>query len=158
MRSSRVHRLRGGRGLETKLKHCLIGSDIFADRTAGLDDRHQFSASPSGKIRDVSDAKKKALQALFPDPNPKAPTCSCDRAPSQSAAFPAAVSHCAPATDQPSTAHRRSLMRVSKCRRPCLHMHGDVETPRGMMQPCILMQHELVMESWQRSLQHQRRC
>ncbi len=63
MRSSRVHRLRAGRGLETKLKHCLIGSDIFADRTAGLDDRHQFSASPSGKIRDVSDAKKKALQA-----------------------------------------------------------------------------------------------
>lgn len=50
------------RGLETKLKHCLIGSDIFADKTVGLDARQQFSASPSGKIRDVSDAKKKALK------------------------------------------------------------------------------------------------
>ncbi len=50
-------------GLETKLKHCLMGSDIFADQTPGVDARQQFSASPSGKIRDVSEAKKKALQA-----------------------------------------------------------------------------------------------
>mmetsp|Transcript_9150 Transcript_9150/g.27488 ORF Transcript_9150/g.27488 Transcript_9150/m.27488 type:complete len:214 (-) Transcript_9150:299-940(-) len=49
-------------GLETKLKHCLIGSDIFADQTPGIDARQQFSASPNGKIREVSEAKKKALQ------------------------------------------------------------------------------------------------
>ena len=50
------------RGLETKLQHCLIGSDIFADQTKGTDGRMQFSASPNGKIREVSEAKKRALQ------------------------------------------------------------------------------------------------
>jgi Protein of unknown function (DUF4057) len=50
------------RGLETKLQQCLIGSDIFADQAPGIDSKLQFSASPNGKIREVSDAKKRALQ------------------------------------------------------------------------------------------------
>lgn len=28
-------------GLETKLKHCLAGSNIFADVTPGVDPKHQ---------------------------------------------------------------------------------------------------------------------
>lgn len=48
-------------GLETKLKHCLAGSNIFADVTPGVDPKHQFSPSPNGKVRDISDAKKRAL-------------------------------------------------------------------------------------------------
>ena len=52
------------RGLETKLQQCLIGSDIFADQAPGADSRLQFSGSPNGKIREVSDAKKRALQVM----------------------------------------------------------------------------------------------
>lgn len=48
--------------MEAKLQQCLIGSDIFADNAPGVDSRLQFSASPNGKLRDVSDAKKRALQ------------------------------------------------------------------------------------------------
>ncbi len=29
------------RGLETKLKHCLVGSNIFADETEGVDPKQQ---------------------------------------------------------------------------------------------------------------------
>ena len=29
------------RGLETKLKHCLVGSNIFADETEGIDPKQQ---------------------------------------------------------------------------------------------------------------------
>jgi hypothetical protein len=49
-------------GLEAKLQQCLIGSDIFADEAPGVEGKLQFSASPNGKIREVSDAKKRALQ------------------------------------------------------------------------------------------------
>lgn len=48
-------------GLETKLKHCLAGSNIFSDETPGIDRKHQFSPSPNGKLREISDAKKRAL-------------------------------------------------------------------------------------------------
>jgi hypothetical protein len=65
-------------GLETKLKHCLIGSDIFADQTPGVDSRMQFSASPNGKIREVSEAKKRALQGndIFAEEVKEGPTHS----------------------------------------------------------------------------------
>jgi len=66
------------RGLETKLKHCLIGSDIFADQTPGVDSRMQFSASPNGKIREVSEAKKLALQVRDPQVEAQNTVEDCD--------------------------------------------------------------------------------
>ena len=34
------------RGLETKLKHCLVGSNIFADETEGVDPKQQARTPP----------------------------------------------------------------------------------------------------------------
>ena len=45
------------RGLETKLKHCLAGSNIFADETPGVDPKHQVGPHQKRNLKPDVDTR-----------------------------------------------------------------------------------------------------